>query len=175
MAAQYFKEEELRQQGMGKFYPPNVMGYHHMIISESKHGLRVTGYDSSGEQLKSVIVADGETLGYERGNVWVIPDHRNVNDPIMACLIKNKIKKSMLTFVSGWDELPDNRVDVHMGKKAGEELWYQDSVISVYVSWRIIRGKQTARFSRIFVISGMDPLQISERIDKVWQLRFDLA
>jgi hypothetical protein len=101
MAKKYLSYHDLCDITGGREYTiPGTMGTHYLKTSHDDDGsIHVSGYASNGKMTGTVTVMKGETLGYDRGRVWMIPDPANVKDPVRRFRLMHKLPKGAVIFV----------------------------------------------------------------------------
>lgn len=94
MAKRYFTHERL--EGVeGHFKPQGTMGRHDMFVTRHGGELTVVGSVSGW-----AVVQPGDTLGYDRGVVWLLPRPEQFKDPIRRVLAEAHLSQRLLEVTS---------------------------------------------------------------------------
>ena len=151
------------------------MGEHHVIILPTPDGKKIIaiGVASSGQPTKKVVIQPGETLGYDRGDIWRVPDPKRIKDPFGRALLERKISHSVVVEVDSFDGIGDQLRAQGVGEGdlenkiyAGKEIMYYDKEVLIVVDyyqtecwrnqhakvWKIILKKTADRKSAAEVI-----------------------
>lgn len=92
MAKRYFSFVELKEKA-GNFKPVGTMGNHNCMITMQSENLIVVG-SSSGH----VTMKEGDTLGYDCGQIWLVPSPESYRDPIRRLLAERHISQKILEY-----------------------------------------------------------------------------
>ncbi len=90
MAKRYISFKEIP---LGNFKPQGTMGSHHCTIISQGEVKVVIGSVTGRVTLKL-----GDTLGYDCGNVWLVPQPDSYKDPIRRVLAQKKISQKVLQY-----------------------------------------------------------------------------
>lgn len=141
MAKRYFNSEELAKIS-GKFKPAGTLGKHCCTVVHQNDDTIVVG-SASGR----VTLHRGDTLGYNCGNVWLVPRPESYKDPIRKTLALAKISQKVLEFsdddilysVSFGGSVPNSCADTETGeslvgvlgdyedKEIPDSRWYEEN------------------------------------------------
>ncbi len=91
MAKRYISYENL---SAGYYKPADTLGSHHCMVVVKNKETVVTG-SADG---RSVTLKKGETLGYDQGTVWVVPNPDTYRDPIRRVLAKARLGQKLLMY-----------------------------------------------------------------------------
>ena len=175
MAKRYFSYENLLEISTGCEYKiPGTLGRHYMSVEHLNDGIFVVGHDSYGNSQK-VIVRVGETLGYNCGDVWVIPNPANIMDPLRRTMLELKIGKDRLHWVNSFSEVYISGIDCSQREGCtpffdGEMVGASSDFVVVIKKFRFIRPvEQRIEWGDIYVIKGSDRSYVANFIREVWE------
>ncbi len=97
MAKRYAKFEDLASV-TGEWKPAGTMGKHNATVVHQGDTTVVVGSISG-----RVTLHTGDTLGYNCGEVWMVPKPESFNDPLRRLLAERRIPQRVLEFVKSKD------------------------------------------------------------------------
>lgn len=171
MAKRYFPYDNLKGVN-GKFKPTGTMGTHFCTVIPHHDG-RIEVLDVQGNS--KVIINPGDTLGYDCGDVWRIPNPDTVRDPLRRALLQNKISKSRLHWVDDLnvaklelDELDVFQLPGCVAFYTGEVVYYESSIGFITKKYKFKRPiTQLEYLGDIYVLKGTPRYAVAELINRV--------
>jgi len=99
MAKRYFEFNRILEVPANEPYRfPGLLGLHHIVVKrKSEELIDLVGVDSYGHS-KPVTLRVGETLGYNCGEVWVLPNPASIKDPLRRVCREVKYPISKIIF-----------------------------------------------------------------------------
>lgn len=88
MAKRYYSYEDLKDVS-GKFKPGGTLGSHFCTVTPMPYCIWVTPMDAD---TGGVFLKPGDTLGYDCGNVWQLPNPATIKNPIKRWGAENKCR-----------------------------------------------------------------------------------
>lgn len=174
MAKRYISYEGLLNIS-GDYKIPGTLGRHYMTVNKLKHNasIMVVGHDSYGGTKKEY-VTPGETLGYNQGDVWVVPDPSTIKDPLRRVMLEMKIGKDRLHWVKSFSEIYISGIDCSQREGCtpffdGEKIGASSDFAVITKKFRFIRPiEQRVDWGEIYVLEGTDRSIIADFIREVW-------
>ena len=176
MAKRYLNYDELFSIS-GDYKPVGTMGRHYVTVSKLKHNLSimVVGHDSYGVTKKEY-VAPGETLGYNQGDVWVVPDPNTIKDPLRRVMLEMKIGKDRLHWVEDIQIAAEAIYGLDFHQLPGCTLFYEGEqkptlwggeFCFITRKYRVVGGtNQRKSWGDIYVLIGTDRQKLADFIRK---------
>jgi hypothetical protein len=123
--AKYLSFETLKSASLGTHQVGGTVGKHKLeIVSIHPQRVQVRGHFTGGEQTNIVTLAEGQTLGYDGGKIWVVKPYAG-NDPVRKLLNEHHLPKDFVEY------LPL------------EDLFQDGDNTEEYRDWSCISGKVT--------------------------------
>lgn len=143
---------ELAGNNTGTYKPSDTLGSHHALVALQGEKLVVTGISSQDETLETVVLAEGDTLGYDCGSVWRVPQPTEYRNPIRRALAENQVSQRRLEFV---DEIVVDELSYGWVESLGSQvaIWGADGRAYRVDVRRGADQAQVARFVR-GILSG---------------------
>jgi len=124
MAKKYCSFDELIKLD-GYFKPVGTMGKHHCTVVKQNDSIVIIGSVSG-----RITLQKGDTLGYDCGNVWLVPRPESYKDPVRRVIALAKISQKVLTYsdesvrytVSFGHAFRDSCADTETGERLLEAL-----------------------------------------------------
>ncbi|MDQ5952942.1 MAG: hypothetical protein QG551_170 [Patescibacteria group bacterium] len=195
MAKRYFSFQVLSEKSAEQcaWKIPGTLGSHFMILRDHEGYIQCTGVCTGrnnqaivdglnagvnitpASETQTVNVWPGQTLGYNCGQVWVVPDPTTVKDPLRRVMLELKLPKEMVVWVSSPGDEKFHLQEMEYFQKegcrafySGEEVHYADENLCVVKEHTLRRPiDQLVRWSKIFVISGTPREEVARVIREV--------
>lgn len=173
MAKRYYEYERLKEIS-GDYKIPGTLGRHYMEVIQMGNIVKVVGYDSYGGH-KNVFVNQGETLGYDCGEVWVVPNPANIKDPLRRTMLELKIGKDRLHWVKDLSEVKVYGVDTQQREGCtpffdGEDIGASSDFAIITKKFRFVRPiEQRIDWGEIYAVEGTDRSTLADFIREIWK------
>lgn len=170
MAKRYFSYESLKEVS-GKFKPGGTLGSHFCTVDQYPNGvIAVAPFDGD----PTVFLKKGDTLGYDCGNVWFIPNPANVKDPLRRVMLTHKIGKDRLHWITGPEELPSFEVDTY--QREGCVAFFNGEQVAAECEFGIITKQylfkrpidQVVRWGNVYVLVGTPREKVADFINNTF-------
>lgn len=174
MAKRYVSYQELNQElSISNFFKPKTTcGSHHAVIAQDTTSIVVIGFDSWNNYQGKVRIFPGETLGYDQGSVWKVPDPATIADPLKRVLLERRISSKTLREIESFETV---RKALEKEKFSdggelrdyifqGERIMYYNKEVLIVVNYfqRHNWEAQGALISRIYVKKNADRSEVAE-------------
>lgn len=170
MAKRYYSYEDLKDVS-GKFKLGGTLGSHFCTVTPMPYCIWVTPMDAD---TGGVFLKPGDTLGYDCGNVWRLPNPANVKDPLRRAMLTHKIGKDRLHWISSPDELPSFDVDTY--QREGCVAFFNGEQVAAECEFGVITKQyifkrpidQIIRWGNVYVLVGTPRKKVAEFINNTF-------
>jgi len=174
VAKRYFDYARLCEV-MGNFKPEGTLGRHYMTVEKSGVTLIVRGHDSYGGS-NTILLSQGETLGYNCGSIWMIPNPANVADPLRRAMLELKIGKDRIHWVNSLSESEVYVSGIQCSQRDGCTPFFDGTEIGASCEFAVVTKEyefrrpveQRCDWSQIYVKKGSDRKMVADFIREVW-------
>ena len=160
MAKRYVPFKDLSE---GKFKPENTMGRHYCtIVSQNERKVVV------GSVTGRVTLKPGDTLGYDRGNVWVVPCPEYYKDPIRRVLAQAHLSQKLLKYSAKPVKYLEEWQDTSNWPKGSSADSFTGEEVTVFRESSLNRGEKIRLFDDggLYQVTGGEAIIVEKVVGR---------